>query len=474
MKVSLGIALALALATSSRAALAQSAAPQPAASPSPSPSPAPSASPIPLASPSATPSPAPAPQLPGGVVPYAVDVQLAGTVTPRFALARIAAAIDALTDRLPGTLLDVHGITLDAPLTPGTTLDALAGVSIAGRGAYLDVNGRTSVHLSVANLPPFQPLQLFYSDDPEYIPPGADGVLFRGTVTGDVPVRLFLYHVAAGVPRRVALVLRSSGAPARVQIGGAAVGPNPEYAFVGQQTTARFLVSERLGESVLIDLRPDEPHAIALGTLQPNDLIEAIEDVRVVSGGPVTLALVTSASPGDLSTLAEAPELPDDSHQRHGVYSLAAIPPIALSYVAGGPEPDPVNVGLGNEPNLRPDGRPLAGDYGVTRRVQLHLANPTATPQTAYLYERTLGGGGATFTMLFDGDDTATIVPCVNDATQPRLIRAFDLPPGSDQSIAGTYMTDGASSYPIALGITLTPPLPIPPGACNGAPSASA
>jgi hypothetical protein len=29
-------------------------------------------------------------------------------------------------------------------------------------------------------------------------------------------------------------------------------------------------------------------------------------------------------------------------------------------------------------------------------------------------------------------------------------------------------MTDGASSYPIEFGLTLTPPLPVPPGACNG------
>jgi hypothetical protein len=151
------------------------------------------------------------------------------------------------------------------------------------------------------------------------------------------------------------------------------------------------------------------------------------------------------------------------------VFSLAGIPPIALALTAGGPDPAPVSVGVGSEPNLRLDGRPLLGDYGVTRRVLLHLTNPTAVQQTAYLYERTLGGGGATFTMLFDGDDAPTIVPCVNDATQPRLIRAFDLAPGSDQSIGGTTMTDGASSYPIALGLTLTPPLPIPPGACNGA-----
>jgi hypothetical protein len=46
-------------------------------------------------------------------------------------------------------------------------------------------------------------------------------------------------------------------------------------------------------------------------------------------------------------------------------------------------------------------------------------------------------------------------------------VRAFELAPGSTQTIGGTYMTDGASSYPIAFGLSLTPPLAIPPGACG-------
>jgi len=119
-------------------------------------------------------------------------------------------------------------------------------------------------------------------------------------------------------------------------------------------------------------------------------------------------------------------------------------------------------------PNLVPDGRALAGDYGVVRDVRLHLANPTAQPQSAYLWERTEGGGGATVTMLFAGENAATTIPCVDDTVQPRLVRAFLLAPGTTQTIAATFVTDGASSYPVALGLSLTPPLAIPPGACNG------
>jgi hypothetical protein len=428
----------------------------------PSPLPSPFASPSPLAAPTAAPS------IPAGVVPASVDVELAGTVTPAFALARIRAAIDALDARQPGTVLDIHGVTLPANLAPGTVLDALAGVSIAGRGAYADVQGKTAVHLNVADLPPFAAQQLFYSDDPEYVGPSDDGVLFRGTVAPDAPARIFLYHVAAGAPRRFGLVLQTTGTAARVQLSGAVVGPSPQYAYVGQQASARFLVAHALAESILLDVTPGVPLEVPLGTLQPGDLIEAIDDLRVVAGGAVTVAVVSAATDASLTSLAGGPELAGDSHDRRGVYALTDIAPIDLSLAVGGPEPDPVSVGITPLADQEPGGRVLAGDYGITRRFALHLANPTADAQTVYLWERTLGGGGATATLLFDGEDTPTLVPCVSDAVQPRLVRAFPLAPGATNVINGTYMTDGASSYPIEFGLTLTPPLPVPPGACNG------
>jgi len=385
----------------------------------------------------------------------------------------VRAAIDARAARRPGTTLDIHGITLASNLSPGSSLDALAGVTIGGRGAYADVSGRTNVHVSVAALPELAPVQLFYSDDPEYIPADAAGVLFRGTFGPDAPARLVLYHVAAGTPRDITLVFQTTGEPARVQRLGAAVGPSPAYAYVGQQTTARFLLARSLQESTLLDVAPDVPLAIPLGTLQPGDLLEAIDDLHVVTGGPVTVSLVTSAvsdAPADLAALLAGPELADDSHGRRGIYPLAGIPPIDLALTVGSPDPEPVRVGTIDLPNERPGGRALGGDYGVVRRVRLDLANPTASPQSVFLWERTEGGGGATVTMLFDGEDAATTIPCVSDATQPRLVRAFALAPGESRTIGATFATDGASSYPVAFGLTTVPPLAIPPGACDGPP----
>jgi len=426
----------------------------------------------PTALPSTTPSPVASPEPPhaAGVVPPAVTIQLAGTVTPAFVTARVRAAIDALAQRAAGMTLDIHGITLDGNLAPGTTLDALAGVVIGGRGVLPDVTGTTNVHVTVAALPVLVARELFYSDDPEYIPPADDGVLFRGTLATDAPVRLLLYHVAAGVPRRLSLVLQTTGMPALVQLLGTSVGPNPEYAYVGQQASARFLLARALQQSALVGVAPGVPLELPLGTMQPNDLIEAIEDLRVVSGGDVDVSVVTAAGPDDLPALLAGPELPDDSHARRGIYSLADVPPIDLSLTVGAPDPEPVRAGMLDLPNALPDGRALGGDYGVVRDVHLHLANPTSQPQSVFLWERTEGGGGATVTLLFAGENAPTTIPCVDDPNQPRLVRAFELDPGATRTIDATYMTDGASSYPVAFGLSTTPPLAIQPGACNGPP----
>lgn len=402
-----------------------------------------------------------------GTIPAAVDVELAGTVSAPFAAARIRDAIERGMQRAPGTGLDVHGITIPAALAPGSVLDALAGVTIAGRGAYVDVSGKTSVHVHVDAEPPLEPAVLWYSDDPEYVGAQADGVLFHATLDPAVPARLFAYHVAGGVPRRLALVLRAPAA-ARVQLLGTIGGPSPAFSYVGQQSSARYMAERASGESTVLDVAPGTPYELQLGVLQPGDLLETIADLRAIDGGPVDVALVASA-PGEALPPLDGPEVEGDSHGRRGAFALNAVAPIALSLNAGDPEPPPVDVGDAMLPNLRPGGRPLGGDYGVVRPIVLHLGNAQAVPAIVYLYELTSGSGGATATFWFDGDGGATLVPCVDDAAQPRLIKAFALAGGASLTVTGTFMTDGASSYPIRFGLTTA--VPAAPGGCAAAPA---
>ncbi len=245
--------------------------------------------------------------LPAGVIPADVDVALAGNVSAAFVTARIRDAIERALVRRPGTGLDVHGLALPASLAPGDKLEAQAGIALDGRGTYVDVAARTAIHVHVDPLPPLDPVQLFYSDDPEYIGAQLAGTLIHGTIDAQTPARIFAYHVAAGAPRHMWLVMRAA-IDARVQLLGTISGASPAYGFIGQQSSARFLAARASGESAIVAVAAATPYVIPLGTMQPGDLIEAIAELRVVSGGPLDFAIVTS--PDEAPRFRTAPNCP--------------------------------------------------------------------------------------------------------------------------------------------------------------------
>jgi hypothetical protein len=470
-RVVLAFAAAALLALAPGAASAQTQ-PAPSSEPSASPSPAPASAPPPAESPSPSPSPSPTATPtppPAGVVPAAVNVELAGVVSPAFALARVQAAVAANAQLRANAAALVSGVTIAQPLHPGEVLEAQAFVTLTGNGQWSDVPGTTAVHVAVTPLPPLQPQVLFYSDDPEHVT--ADGVLYRSPIPIDRTraARAYVYHVSDAPDRRLYLVLQAAGA-ARVQVLGATAGPSGDFGFAGHLSTLRYLVEHGTQESYVATLSGGAL-AIALDTaaMRPNDLVAAVFDLRVLDGDAVTASIVAVTGTTDPLALLAQPEQPDDTHGRRGEFDLTAIPPLALAFAAGGVEPAPFTVGVPVFPNLRAGGRALGGDYGVLRAVSLQLSNPTADPQSIYLYEAPLGGT-ATTTFRFAGDDQPTSVGCVDPSQTSRyLVRTFALAPGESRTVTGEYMTDGTSSFPLAFGLTGTPPPAPPPTACGHA-----
>jgi hypothetical protein len=421
---------------------------------------------------------------PAGVVPSDVTVELAGTVSPQFAVARVQAAIAQLAKLQPGATLTANGVTT-GPLRGGDALEARATVIVRGNDQFVDQSGTTNVHVRVGALPQLDPVVLFYSDDPERLGPLDDGVLFRGTIDATRPVRVYAYHVSDASTRRLYLALQPT-AGARVQVLGAAAGPSDAFPYVGHLSTLRYLLERAPQESFVAALAPNVPYLIPLGAgnMLPGQLLAGIYDLRVLDGAPVTVTIVAASSGIDPATLLVQPEHPSDGHFRRGEFSLSNVPPLALSYAVGGAEPAPFAVGvryyangLAAFPNLRPDivaqagqRAPLAGDYGVLRSVSLQLANPTATPQNVYLYEQPGANGGVTTTMWFAGDPAPTEIRCVSDPSQRSLVRGFGLAPGQTLNVSGTYMTDGTSWLPVFFGLTSTPPPLAPLDGCGPKP----
>lgn len=131
----------------------------------------------------------------------------------------------------------------------------------------------------------------------------------------------------------------------------------------------------------------------------------------------------------------------------------------------------PFSAGVGSLPELH-GGRPLGGEYGVLRSVELTMANPTSAPRDVYLYEQA-GTAGVTTTLAFDGDDAPTEVPCLVDLDAHYLVKRFALAPGERRVVTGAFLTDGGSHFPLELGLTAIPPA-LPADQCAGGPHPSA
>jgi len=442
---------------------------------------------------------------PAGAVPPDVGtVALANGATPQFVASRLQAAIASAAQLQPGATVSVTAVHLlqqndavypghRAPLGPlhaGDTALVTASVTLHGNDQTVDVTGSTTAHVTVASLPPIEPLLLFYSDDPESLGPLDDGVLFRDAIDATRVARVYAYHVSvAGIRRQIYLAFAPSAGAAgvtHVQVLGAAAGPSDAFPYVGHVSTLRYLLEHATQESYVATIAPGAPSILALGAgpMLPAQLTAAIYDVRVLDGPAVDVSVVAASNGADPTQLLTQPEHPSDGHFRRGEFSLANVAPIALSFAAGGPEPQPFAVGARYAangepyfPNLRADvvaqggqRAPLAGDYGVLRTVQLQLANPTAVPQNVYLYETPGANGGVTTTMWFTGDAAPTEVKCVSDPSQRYLVKGWGLAPGQSLTVTGQYMTDGTSFYPLLFGLTTTPPHDPPINACGPKP----
>jgi hypothetical protein len=397
-----------------------------------------------------------------GIVPSDVTIELGGTVSPQFASAKVRSAIVAAAQLQPGTTLELHGFTLAQTLHPGDVLETIARVHVNGTDTFVEANGTTNVHVKVDTLDTLVPTLLYYSDDPEKLQEEDDGVLYRATLDPAKPARIYLYHVSMTPNRRLFLALQSTGA-ARVQVLGYAAGPSGAYGYAGHVSTLNYLLERATQESAIVPVASDAPAILPLGyrAFAPLDLIDAIFDLRALEGGPVDVSVVAASNGDDPIDMLGGPERPGDGHGRRGEFALDAVAPIALALAAGAPDPAPFTIGIPGLPNLRAGGRPLAGDYGVVRALRLDLSNPTADPQTLYFYELPQGGA-LTTTLWFDGDDRPTEIPCVRNANR-YTIRSFTLAPSETRTITGSYMTDGASSFPLLLGLSATPASP-PPG----------
>jgi hypothetical protein len=373
---------------------------------------------------------------------------------------QIGAALARIATVQPGARLAAASPSpLPSAPPPGAALSLDVPVTISGTG-YYPAGGTVRVDVSNDSVEPVAPPLLIYDDDPERI--DGDGRIFQAQVTAAQAVRLYFYHDdGPGATRRLIVALWS-GARSRVQAIDATAGPNIDVLTVGHAVSRDALTMRSRNEGVVYDLRPGAVTVLHDIPMTPKQAVAGSIDLQVLDGGPVFID-VLSAAPGEsLAAAFAAPFLPRDGHHREGVFNILNAGTRSFLYTAGGPDLA-VEYGARTQAPENAEGASNGtdfGDYGLEEQLLFSLRNPTAQPQTVYLYERPLGGY---VRASFRVDGRTIEVGCVRDPKQRYLIEAFRLAPAAAYQLSVASMPDGGSNLPIEIGLTGTPPQPKAP-----------
>lgn len=398
---------------------------------------------------------------PAGTIPASINLTVTGSPAgPLFLQREIEAALDRVIRPTLQAGASISYTPLPAqtqPLQPGTFRSMTMPVTIAGSDALATVSGVVNVNVVNMELPAVQPTLLFYDDDPEYV--SGLGVLFGGTVTADAPTRLYYYHDNLGLPKNIAVVLSASAAT-RVQLIDVGFGPDLDVMSVGHQVSKVFMLAEPRNEGIVADILPNAPFVLRDTMMLAGELVAGAVDVRVLSGGPVTVRVVAFPTGSDMTAYLGGDADPD-GHNRHGTFQIGGFGIETLAYSVGGPDASVTYGGKDTAPhNVDPsDAGHDWGDYGVLHRITFDIDNPGDTSQTIYLYEKPLGGSVRS---SFVVDGQLQELGCAR-LPERYLIKAYTMPAQQQAASTVVTMTDGGSSYPLEIGITTTPPLPTTP-----------
>lgn len=393
-------------------------------------------------------------------LPPLVNLKITGDADATWLNAQLTQAVSRVLQLQPGATVSFGTPAVNATATPAPQVTPYAvPVHVSGAGRYFDVDAQAAVNVTTVETNAFAPPTLFYDDDPEKV--NADGVLFRGVVTPDKPVRLYYYHQITGAPRRIVVAFAAANqAASQVQVTDSTAGPNVDVMTVGHAVTRNFLLMKPRNEGVIYDLNAGAPVALHDINATDKQVVAGNIDLRVLQGAPVSITVIAASSGIDPLTLIGGAQLPSDGHHRGGTFDVSAVGFDNRYFSAGGAD-SAFAIGAREHSPQAVDGSTGTdyGDYGVWHTVAFTLTNPTTAPSVAYLYFRPLGGVVRS-SFLIDGQ--LKELGCVRVAS-PYQLAQYTLTPSSTARVVVQTMTDGGSNYPAEIGFSATAPTPSPP-----------
>ncbi len=365
-----------------------------------------------------------------------------------FVRSQVVGAIKRETGVRPGgeAVVGTDDVPFDGRLDQDRVAEFDVPVLIQGENLF-SVNGTTHVRVENIAVPRISPTSMLVSDFPERLT--ENGELFTSDLLPEQPSRFLYFHYnPPGQPdRRIVLHAQNlSAGPAVVQFIAGVGGPYPNEMQAGHESAQHFLEHLVQNEGRLITIPPNSSSIVAQQDLPPGQVVCALLQLRVLSGGNVRLTLAAEdpqSDPND-GPAANAQLLQGSAPHARGRYDVPEFHFAAVWNVTG----DYLDLPIGQLPlpnQLK--GEALGGDYGVLQAFVVTVQNPTNSPQPVALYENPRGGW-ATGTYLIDG----VVVQSHRVPPFSRYkIRQYVVPARGFVRTTIVTMPEGGSSYPLRL-----------------------
>lgn len=346
----------------------------------------------------------------------------------------------------PGSRLEVGAV--DCPnraLGPGDKLQIKVDVRMAGPD-YIPVKTRATAEIHNVVMQRRDPVQLFYSNNPESITRYQS--LFVGRLDPDTPTRI-LYHHQNAMRSRVHLIVEltnPSDAPATVRVHRGIAAPSTNTITIGYVAGCEFLKECASDVSVIEVIPPQSRLVLVSDMLAPKETSSGILQVHQLAGEPAYVR-ITAAEPGvdmvSRGTIARASDLRNHPLSDH-VYP-SPIKKLEYEYVVGQRW---AFIPIGKHEIGDTNGqKKLYGNYGVTYNITVRISNPSGeSRKILFVFDPTAGPASGVF--WIDGKPAT-----VKYAQPPKevTLHTLTLGPGESRTVRVTTVPLAGSNYPATL-----------------------
>ncbi len=381
-------------------------------------------------------------RLPGGKVG-----QVTGNPCPSSLVcycARQTVAQSAILE--PGARLEVGDTDCNnQALWSGKSRQVNVDVKIVGPD-YIPVKVRAGVDIRNVTLPRQEPVQLFYSNDPESIK-GYQS-LFAGKLELNLPTRV-LYHHQNAMTKRVHLIVElvnPNDTSAKVRVCRGIAPPSTNTVVVGHVAGSEFM-KECFSDVSVIEVIPPQSRLVLVsdmlgnkdtssGILQVNQLAGDGAYVRITAAEP----MVDNVSRGTIARASDS-----RNYRMSDQIYPSPIKSVDAEYVVGSRW---AFISIGKHAiNDTIQQKKLYSNYGVTYNIDVRISNPTnEKKKISVIFDPTAGPASGVF--MIDGK--LALVKYTQPPAEITLT-TMSLGPGESKICRVTTVPLAGSNYPATL-----------------------